>query len=139
MARVLVVDDDPLAARQVAQVLGEEMVHVVEVVTSATVARAMAADARFDAAVIGFRLGGVTDASELAAALRAKQPHLAVIVTTAAADDEGMQRARAAVAEVTTSTTCTISSPSTCATWRAASGSSSTTSTRAMSKSLDGV
>jgi signal transduction histidine kinase len=97
MSRVLVVDDDPLAARQVAQVLGEEMVHAVDVVTSAAAARAMAADARFDAAVIGFRLGGVADsASELAAALRAKQPHLAVIVTTAAADDEGMQRARAA-------------------------------------------
>jgi signal transduction histidine kinase len=97
MSRVLVVDDDPLAARQVAQVLGEEMVHAVDVVTSATAARAMAADARFDAAVIGFRLGGGADgASELAAALRAKQPHLAVIVTTAAADDEGMQRARAA-------------------------------------------
>lgn len=96
MARVLVVDDDPLAARQVAQVLGEEMEHAVEVVTSAAAARAAAADARFDAAVLGFRLGGVSDASELAAALRATHPHLAVIVTTAAADDEGTQRARAA-------------------------------------------
>src|SRR5687768_14019561 len=95
MARVLVVDDDPLAARQVAQVLGEELAHVVEVVTSAAAARAAAADNRFDAAVLGFRLGG-SDADELAAALRANQPHLAVIVTTAAADDDGAQRARAA-------------------------------------------
>ena len=31
MPQVLVVDDDPLAARQVAQVLGEEMVHAVAV------------------------------------------------------------------------------------------------------------
>ena len=96
MARVLVVDDDPLAARQVAQVLGEELDHVVEVVTSTSAARTLAADQRFDAAVLGFRLGGVADATELASALRADQPHLAVIVTTAAADDEGMQRALAA-------------------------------------------
>lgn len=94
MARVLVVDDDPLAARQVAQVLGEELAHVVEVVTSVAAARGAAADNRFDAAVIGFRLGGA-DANELAAALRANQPHLALIVTTAAADDDGTQRARA--------------------------------------------
>lgn len=95
MARVLVVDDDPLAARQVAQVLGEELAHVVDVVTSVAAARAAAADNRFDAAVIGFRLGGA-DGNELAAGLRANQPHLAVMVTTAAADDEGTQRARAA-------------------------------------------
>ncbi len=93
MARVLVVDDDPLAARQVAQVLGEELEHEVEVATSVPAARAMASDRRFDAAVLGFRLGGIADATELASALREDQPHLAVIVTTAAADDDGMQRA----------------------------------------------
>lgn len=92
---MLVVDDDPLAARQVAQVLGEELAHVVDVVTSAAAARGAAADTRFDAAVLGFRLGGV-DAGELATALRANQPHLAIIVTTAAADDDGVQRAREA-------------------------------------------
>jgi signal transduction histidine kinase len=98
MARVLVVDDDPLAARQVAQVVGEDIRHVVDIATSAAAARAFAAapDARPDAAVIGFRLGGAADGTALAAELRAADPHLAVILTTAAGDGEGAERARAA-------------------------------------------
>jgi signal transduction histidine kinase len=96
MARVLVVDDDPLAARQAAQVVGEELAHDVEVATSAAAARTAATDTRFDAAVLGFRLGSGTDAVELAAALRVDDPQLAVIVTTSSGDTEGAQRALAA-------------------------------------------
>ncbi len=96
MVRVLVADDDPLAARQVAEVVGEEVPHEVEVATSAAAARALAAAGRFDAAVIGFRLGGAAEGAELAAALRAVDPHLPVIVTTAPADADGTERALAA-------------------------------------------
>lgn len=96
MARVLVIDDDPLAARQAAQVVGEDLGHVVEVVTSAAAARIAAADLRPDAVVIGFRLGGVADGAELAAELRRVDPHLAVIITTASGDGEGAERARTA-------------------------------------------
>ncbi|MBE7451975.1 MAG: hypothetical protein HS111_24745 [Kofleriaceae bacterium] len=39
MVRVLVADDDPLAARQVAEVVGEEVPHEVEVATSAAARR----------------------------------------------------------------------------------------------------
>ncbi len=94
MGRVLVVDDDALAARQVARVLGEEL-YEVEVATSVPAARAAAAERTFDAVVLGFRLGGVADGAELAAALRVVQPHLAVIATTASADDDATARARA--------------------------------------------
>ncbi len=96
MVRVLVADDDPLAARQVAEVVGEEVPHEVEVATSAAAARALAAAGRFDAAVIGFRLGGAAEGAELAAALRVVDPHLPVIVTTAPADADGTERALAA-------------------------------------------
>lgn len=97
MSRVLVVDDDPLAARQIAQAVGEELQHEVVIATSAAAARvAMRSGPRPDAAVIGFRLGGAADGAELAAELRAVDPHLAVILTSAAGDGEGTERARAA-------------------------------------------
>ncbi len=96
MARVLVVDDDPLAGRHVAQVVGEDLAHAVDVVTSAAAALHATTEIRFDAVVLGFRLGGVADGAELAATLRIGNPYLAVIATTAPADDEGTQRALAA-------------------------------------------
>lgn len=96
MGRVLVIDDDPLAARQIAEVVGEDLAHTTELATSVAAARARAADGGFDAVVIGFRLAGVADGAELAAELRAAEPYLAVIATTSAADVEASERALAA-------------------------------------------
>lgn len=95
MARILVVDDDPLAARQVAQVVGEDLGHVVETATSVAAARAAAEALRPDALVIGVRTGP-TDGVALAAELRAADPHLAVIYTSAAGDSDGAARAQIA-------------------------------------------
>ncbi len=95
VARILVVDDDPLAVRQVAQVVAEDLRHTVEAVTSASAARIAAETMRPDAIVVGVRLGA-TDGAALATELRAAEPHLAVIYTSAAGDSDGAERARVA-------------------------------------------
>ena len=94
MARVLVVENDPLAARQIARTVGEELGHTVEVATSAAAARAACADAIPDELVIDYRLSG-TGEGELVAELRARDPYLAVVVTTSPVDLEATERALA--------------------------------------------
>jgi len=96
MARVLVVENDPLAARQIAAVVREELGHAAQVATSAAAARAAVADDLPDAVVIDYRLSAVHDGGDLVAELRARDPHLAVVVTTSPADVEATERARAA-------------------------------------------
>jgi len=94
--RVLVVEDDPLAARQIARALAQDLTLEVDTATSAAAARAAVGEATPDAVVVGFRLGGVADGGELIAELRGAAPHLAALVTTSPADVDATDRARAA-------------------------------------------
>lgn len=89
MARVLVIDDDPLAARQVAAAIAQDLDLSAEVAT--TVEAALAA-APADAAVIDVDL-----ARAVASALRARDPAIAIVLTAAAADHEACARARSSV------------------------------------------
>lgn len=103
MARVLVVDEDPSAAAQIAAAVGHDPDLTVEVVTAAagevgaanlppvaTVAVERAEGV--DALVIDARL-----ATELLPGLRAKDPALAVVLTAAAGDHEAAALARGMV------------------------------------------
>ncbi len=96
MARVLVVENDPLAARQTARTVSEELGHQVEVATSLAAARAATAVALPDVLVIDYRVSGMDDGGVLIAELRARDPHVAIVVTTAPADEDATERALAA-------------------------------------------
>ena len=89
MARVLVIDEGPLAARQIAAAVALDLDHVTEVATTAAAALAAAAA---EAVVIDVRL-----APAVLPALRAKDPALAVVITAATADHEACALARATV------------------------------------------
>ena len=89
MARVLVIDRGPLAARGVAAAVALDLDHVTEVATTAEAALAAAAP---EAVVIEVGL-----AAAVLPALRAKDPTLAVVLTAVAADHEACALARATV------------------------------------------
>ena len=89
MTKVLVVDEDPLAARQVAAAIGRELDLRAEVAT--TIEAALAAPAP-DAVVVDVRL-----AHALLPAMRARDASLAVILTAVAADHDACAQARGMV------------------------------------------
>ncbi len=87
--RVLVIDGDPLAARQVAAAIAQDLGLAAEVATSPDAALAAPPP---DAVVVD-----VHSAASVLLALRARDPAIAVILTAAAADHEACARARATV------------------------------------------
>jgi signal transduction histidine kinase len=90
--RVLVIEPDPVAARQVASAIAQDLELAAEVATSVEAASAAAAAGPPDAVVVD-----VTMANEVLPAMRARDHTLAVVLTAAAADHEASARARSAV------------------------------------------
>jgi signal transduction histidine kinase len=93
MGRVLVADDDPVAVKEIAGLLGEEG-H--EVSSAGTAAAARTGAAGVDAAIVGVHLAGAEpDGLALLDELAAADPALAVLALVSSADADGAARARA--------------------------------------------
>src|SRR5687768_13442890 len=97
MARVLVVDDDPVAVRDLLEVLGED--GALEGVGATSIGEARERVSGSAAAIVGMRLTGpgIEDGVALLGELSAVDPLLEGLVSTAEADVEATARAVGAV------------------------------------------
>jgi signal transduction histidine kinase len=97
MARVLVVDDDPVAVRDLLAVLDED--GGLDGICATSIAEARDRTADVDAVIVGMRVAGpgIEDGVALLAELRAVDPLVEGLVTTAEADVDATARAVGAV------------------------------------------